>query len=344
MAEFAIDYSDVQCARARIRRHGVEPTPVHRWSAFEERSGIRDLQVYVKCENLTAIGAFKIRGALNAVMSLTESEARCGVATHSSGNHGTAVAYAARTRGIPATVVVPAGASPQKMDLIRHYGAELVMCEPTQEGREEALAGLVREQGRVPIHPYDHPAVMAGQGTVADEFLDCVPDLDWLFVPIGGGGLISGTAVTVRTRRPQMRLVGVEPEGANDTQRSLEAGVRTKHPAPNTLADGLRAFVGALTFPVIQKWVDQVLTVTEEEIRNGVRWGFEELRLVTEPSAATVLAALAKTPVPDGARVGLILTGGNVDPDLWAGLRKGANPGFLGAPPSARWPVQRAER
>jgi threonine dehydratase len=325
MSQFVIDYPDIQCARARIRHHGLEPTPIHRWYAFEERSGKRGLRVYVKCENLTPIGAFKIRGALNAVMSLTEAEARYGVATHSSGNHGTAVAYAARARGIPATVVVPENASPQKMDLIRHYGAELVTCEPTQKGREEALARLVQERGRVAIHPYDHPAVMAGQGTVADEFLDDIPDLDWLFVPIGGGGLISGTAVTVRTRRPRLRLIGVEPEGANDTQRSLEAGTRIPHPAPDTVADGLRAFVGTLTFPIIQKWVDQVLTVTDPEIRNAVRWGFEELRMVVEPSAATVLAALSRTPLPERARVGLILTGGNVDPGLWASLRKDAS-------------------
>ena len=325
MSDFVIDYPDIQFARSRIRRQGVGPTPVHRWYAFEERSGKRGLQVYVKCENLTAIGAFKIRGALNAVMSLTESEARRGVATHSSGNHGTAVAYAARARGIPATVVVPENASPQKMNLIRHYGAELVTCESTQKGREETLARLVEERGRVPVHPYDHPAVMAGQGTVVDEFLDSVPDLDWLFVPIGGGGLISGTAVTVRSRRPRMRLIGVEPEGANDTKRSLEAGTRTPHPAPDTVADGLRAFVGRLTFPIIQKWVDQVLTVTDQEIRQAVRWGFEELRMVVEPSAATVLAALSQTALPERARIGVILTGGNIDPGLWASLQRDAS-------------------
>ncbi|EQD42084.1 serine racemase, partial [mine drainage metagenome] len=234
MVDMAIDYGDIQLARSRITRYWRHPTPVLRWHAFEERADVPDLRVYVKCENLGPTGSFKIRGALNAVLSLSEHEARYGVATHSSGNHGAALAYAARIRKIPVTIVVPEGASRRKIDLIRHWGGVIVECEPTQAGREAALARVVREQGCIAIPPYDWAPVMAGQGTVADEFLDEVPALDYLLIPVGGGGLISGSAIVVRERRPSIRLIGVEPRGANDTLRSLEQGMRIPHPAPST--------------------------------------------------------------------------------------------------------------
>lgn len=317
MNDPVVDYADIQLARSRIRRYWNDPTPVVRWHAFEERSGVLGLEVYVKCENLGPTGSFKLRGALNAVLSLSEREAACGVATHSSGNHGAALTYAARLRGIPVTIVVPRGASQRKIDLIRNWGGVIVECEATQAGREAALDRVIREQGSIPIPPYDSAPVIAGQGTVADEFLDRVPALDQLWVPIGGGGLISGSAVVVRARRPTMRLMGVEPEGANDTRRSLERGLRVPHPDPVTLADGLKAFVGALTFPIIQSMVDQVVEVTDEAIVAMMGTCLDELHMTVEPSSATVFAALAREELRPGSRIGLILSGGNVDRVLW---------------------------
>ncbi len=327
MAEMAIDYVDVQLARSRIRRYLGDPTPILRWRAFEERAGLPGLKVYVKCENLGPTGSFKIRGALNAVLALPDHLARKGVATHSSGNHGAALAYAARIRDIPAVIVVPVGASPRKIDLIRQWGGRIVECEPTQEGRETALSRVVLEQGCVSIPPYDDAPVIAGQGTVMDEFLDEVPALDYLLVPVGGGGLISGSAIVARARCPQIRLIGVEPRGANDTLRSLARGVRTPHPAPATIADGLKAFVGALTFPIIQQMVDQVVDVTDEEIARMVLLGLEELRMVIEPSSATVFAALASLSLESACTVGVILSGGNVDRAFWERLGVPSGPG-----------------
>ncbi|MHB1544234.1 MAG: threonine ammonia-lyase [Gammaproteobacteria bacterium] len=320
MAEMAIDYSDIQLARSRIARYWKHPTPVVRWRAFEERTDVSGLRIYVKCENLGPTGSFKLRGALNAVLALSEHEARHGVATHSSGNHGAALAYAARIRGVPVTIVVPKGASRRKTDLIRQWGGTIVECEPTQAGREDALARVVREQGSVAIPPYDWAPVMAGQGTVTDEFLDEIPALDYLLIPVGGGGLISGAAIVARMRRPSIQLIGVEPQGANDTLRSLERGMRVPHPAPMTVADGLKAFVGELTFPIIQKMVDRVVDVTEAEITKMMLQCLEELRMVVEPSSATVFAALTKERLTPGSRVGLILSGGNVDQTLWERL------------------------
>lgn len=325
MAEFAINYSDIQIARSRISRFWKDATPILRWRAFEERSGIPDLRVHIKCENLGPTGSFKIRGALNAVLALTEQEAKRGVATHSSGNHGAALAYAARLRGIPATIVVPKDTSQRKILLIRQWGGTIVECEPTQSAREDALARLVRDRGFIAIPPYDYAPVMAGQGTVADEFFDQVPDLDSLLVPIGGGGLISGTAIAARARRQSIRVIGVEPCGANETLRSLERGTRTPHPAPATVADGLKAFVGVLTFPIIQEKVDRVVEVTDETILSMMMQCLEDLRIVVEPSSATVFAALAKEKLKPGSCVGLILSGGNVDRTLWEQLFAGSS-------------------
>jgi threonine dehydratase len=317
-------YGDVREARTRLTAL-VRPTPVLRWTRLEERLACR---IVLKCEQFQPTGAFKIRGATNALLLLDEDVRRCGVGTHSSGNHGAALAYAGRRLGIPVTVVLPEGASPAKVRLLEEEGARIVPCAPTQEARERTLARLVAEEGLTPVPPYDDARVIAGQGTACDEFLDDVPDLDVLLVPVGGGGLVSGSALALRARRPEARLFGVEPAGAADTRASLEAGTRATQHHPETISDGLRALVGVLPFALIRRHVDDVLTVTDEETIAALRLFVSETHAVIEPSSATVVAALLALPDNErrGRTIGLILSGGNVDPAALAGWLGGAAP------------------
>lgn len=306
---------DLEAIRAAARRiEGVAvKTPVRRSAAVDREIGS---EVLFKCELFQPTGAFKLRGAANAVFSLDDNQASNGVVTHSSGNHGAALAFAARERDIPCVVVMPENAVPAKVGAVRRYGAVVVFCEATQQGRERALEEVVKETGGHVVHPYDDPRIMAGQGTCGFELMAQVPSLDVVLAPIGGGGLIAGTATAVKALRPSTQVWGAEPAGANDAFISLGRGERFTDIRPDTIADGLRAIVGELTFPVILDKVDGIMTVSDAEIVDAMRWCWRELKLVVEPSAAVPAAVLRANPEHfAGRRVGIVLTGGNVDLD-----------------------------
>jgi threonine dehydratase len=273
-----------------------------------------------KCENFQKIGAFKARGAHNAVFSLSDAEAKAGVVTHSSGNHGAALALAARTRGIPCWVVVPENALAAKVASIRRYGATVVLCPPNQAGREATCARIQAETGAHMVHPYNDAAVIAGQGTAALELMDQCEGLDVIITPVGGGGLLSGTSLAAKGRNPAIQVFGAEPAGADDAARSLAAGRLIPQTGPNTVADGLRSSLGDLTFAIIQQNVTGVITVTEPEILAAMRELWEVLKIVVEPSSAVAYAAVKFNAGRfTGQRVGVVLTGGNVDLDkpIW---------------------------
>jgi threonine dehydratase len=301
-------------AEARARIAGiVHTTPVLTSHALDERAGAR---LYFKCENLQKGGAFKARGASNAVFALSDAAARHGVATHSSGNHAAALARAAALRGIPAYIVMPENSARAKRAAVERCGAEITYCVPTLAAREAAAAALVQRTGALLIHPYDNLQVMAGAGTVAAEFLEQVPELDAILCPVGGGGLLSGTAVAAKSLRPRIRVLGVEPAGADDAARSLRAGHIIPSVNPQTIADGLRSSLGERPFAEIRRLVDDIVTVEEQTIIDGMRTLWEVLKVIVEPSAAVPYAALlAGTPGLAGRRVGVILSGGNLDLD-----------------------------
>ena len=303
---------DVLAAADRIRRHATR-TPVLTSSSLDAMFGAR---LFFKCENFQRAGAFKFRGACNAVLSLSERDARRGVATHSSGNHAAALALAATIRDVPCRVAMPRNAPEVKKMAVAGYGAEIEFCEPTLAAREATLEGIVARTNAAVIHPYDDSRVIAGQGTVALELLDSVPDLDLVLVPIGGGGLTAGTALTVKSRARGTRMVAVEPEGADDACRSLRAGERLPSVAPRTIADGLLTSVGVRNFALIQRYVDDIVTVGETAIVRAMRLIWERMKIVVEPSAAVPLSALVEKRVDArGMRVGIVLSGGNVDLD-----------------------------
>lgn len=310
-AEFP-DLEDVRAAAALVAPH-VQVTPVLRSSELDARTGA---QLHFKCEHLQHGGAFKYRGASHAVWSLDEAEAACGVVTHSSGNHGRAVALAAAKRGIPAHVIIPEGAVRSKVEAIEAAGARIYRCAPTQAAREAETERVRQQTGARLVHPYADARVIAGQGTVALELLRAVPSLDTLLVPIGGGGLASGCAVVARSLAPDMRLYGAEPAGADDTARSLRAGERVTDVVPDTVCDGLRATVGAPNFAILKARGVQALTVTDAQTLAAMRLLWSQLRQVVEPSSATVLGAVLAYPeLFVGREVGLVITGGNVDLD-----------------------------
>ncbi|CAN5320915.1 pyridoxal-phosphate dependent enzyme [soil metagenome] len=297
-------------AAVRIAPH-VHRTPVFTSSALDRRCGAR---VFCKAENLQKAGAFKARGAANAVFSLSDDTAARGVATHSSGNHGAALALAASRRGIPAYVVMPDNASAVKRAAMLHYGAEVHPCTPGLASRERALADLVAETQAEVIHPYDDHRIIAGQATAALELLEECPDLEVLVVPVGGGGLLSGTALTARGFDSNARIIGAEPRLADDAWQSLATGRRVVIDSPDTIADGLRASLGQITFPIIRQYVDAIVRVEEDAIVAAMRFIWERMKLVIEPSAAVAVAALWDDAAQvGGQRVGVILSGGNVD-------------------------------
>lgn len=305
-------YADVRAACERLA--GVaNRTPVLRSRTLDERTGAR---LFFKCENFQRVGAFKFRGAYNAVSRLPDSVAERGVVTHSSGNHAAALALAARLRGIPATIVVPRNASRAKIASVERYGGRIEYCAPTIEAREALAGQLANESGATLVHPYNNPWVIAGQGTAALEFLEEVPDLDIILAPVSGGGLLSGTALAAHGVNPGIRIVGVEPSGADDAIRSLAAGRIVTIPDPRTICDGLRAPLGSLTFPIIREHVSKIVSATDDETLDAMRLAWEVLKILVEPSAAVVLAAiLAKRTEFAGMQVGVILSGGNVDLD-----------------------------
>ena len=304
--------AQVRDAAARIAPHAIV-TPVLHSTTLDALAGA---QLHFKCENLQRGGAFKFRGACNAVWSLDQDTAERGVVTHSSGNHGNALAMAAATRGIPAHVVVPEGAVRAKLDAIVRAGGIVHRCAPTQAAREAKAAEVQSRTGAVLVHPYSDTRVMAGQGTVALELLRQSPALDVLITPVGGGGLAAGVAVAARSLDPSLSLFGAEPQGADDAARSLIRGERVGDVVPDTLCDGLRALVGLRNLEALRAHAVEVVTVSDEETIAAMRLLWQELKQVVEVSSATVLAAVLKRREAfAGRRVGLVLTGGNVDLD-----------------------------
>ncbi|TNE47687.1 MAG: pyridoxal-phosphate dependent enzyme [Deltaproteobacteria bacterium] len=303
-------WEDIQAAAKRIQPF-AHRTPVLTSSLVNERVGA---SVFFKCENFQKVGAFKFRGATNAVQLLSEEECQFGVATHSSGNHAAALALAAKMRGIPAYVVMPDNAPEVKKRAVADYGANITFCEPTLEARETTLAQVREETGAREIHPYHPLPIIAGQGTAAVELLEEVPDLDMVLSPIGGGGLMSGTGLAVKSLHPSVRVVGVEPQGADDAYRSFASGQFVPSIGPNTIADGLLTSMSPRTWKMIQIYVDEVVTVSEDAIVEAMRLVWERMKIIIEPSSAVTLAALMTGAVSaEGKKVGLMVSGGNVD-------------------------------
>jgi threonine dehydratase len=304
-----IGFDDVVAAAQRIAPHVVR-TPVLRHDRLDRWAGCR---VSAKAEFRQRAGAFKFRGATNAVLQLDDEAAERGVAAHSSGNHGAALAAAGAIRGVPVTVVMPRDASAAKRRMVAGYGATIVECESIVSARETTLAEVLAATGATEIHPYDNPSVIAGAGTAALELLGAVPDLEVVMAPVGGGGLISGTSLAIHGTDPAVRVLGAEPAGADDAARSLAAGALLPQTAPDTIADGLRTGLSERTFGIISDHVATIVTVTEDEIVGALRLAWDELGWPVEPSSAVVIAALRHADVA-GLRVGVVLSGGNVDP------------------------------
>lgn len=314
MPDTDISFREIECAAARIKPI-ARRTPVLHSDALDEKCGAK---VFLKCENLQRGGAFKIRGASNFVFQIPPDQRPKGVVTFSSGNHGQAVAIAAKSVGAPATIVMPEDAPRSKMEATRSHGPRIVTYNRLTEDRTAIGQRIAEESGATLVPPYDHPWTIAGQGTAALELLDDEPELDALVVPIGGGGLISGCAIAAHHRTSGLRVFGVEPEDANDTYLSMSAGRRTSISPPATIADGLRVPTpGEITFPIIQRHVEDVILVTDEEIRRAILVLLETLKIVVEPSGAASAAAVLFHKLPkDVRRVGVILSGGNIDREM----------------------------
>ncbi len=310
--EQTISKEDIIAAHERIAPF-IHRTPLLHSSTIDMLCGC---EVHFKCENFQKIGAFKIRGATNAILKLSEKERELGVATHSSGNHAQAVAKAARDLGIPAYIVMPRTAPPVKIAAVKGYGGIVITCEPNQLARESTLDGLVKETGATIIHPYDNYDVIAGQGSAIKEVFEDEAEFDAVFTPVGGGGLLAGTALTTHYLSPHTKVYAGEPEGADDAFRSLKAGSIQPSENPDTIADGLLTSLGQRNFPIIQEHVAAIFTVSEQEIINAMRLIYERMKIVIEPSCAVPLAALLKEKGRfEGQKVAIILTGGNVSLD-----------------------------
>ncbi len=306
------DLQDLLTARKRISRW-AHLTPVATCEGIDRMSGAR---LFFKCENLQKVGAFKFRGASNVVLSLSDDEALRGVATHSSGNHAAALALAANLRGIEAHVVMPSNSSAPKMAAVRGYGAKIIECEPTLDSREETLDLVVERTGAIFVHPYDNYGIIAGQATAAMELLDQVSDLDAIITPVGGGGLLSGTALAVNHILPETRVIAGEPLGADDAYRSLREGRIVPSVDPQTIADGLLTSLGERNFSIIQENVERIITIGESQIVHAMRLVWERMKMIIEPSSAVALAVVLENPeLFSGQRVGIIISGGNVDLD-----------------------------
>jgi len=303
---------EIEKAAERIRPYALR-TPV---LTSEQVNGITGAELYFKCENFQKVGAFKYRGATNAVFSLTDEEAERGVATHSSGNHAQALALAARTRGIKAYIVMPRTAPEVKVAGVKGYGGEVIFCEPTLQAREETLEGVVAKTGAAFVHPYNDLRIIAGQATAAKELIEEVPGLDTIMAPVGGGGLVSGTALSAWYFAGDMKVIAAEPEMADDARRSFKSGKLIPSEAPKTIADGLLTSLGDITFPIIMEHVDNIITVSEENIVWAMKLIWERMKIVVEPSGAVPMGAVLEHPEDfKGKRAGLILSGGNVDLD-----------------------------
>ena len=301
---------DIREATNRIAG-AVHRTPVLTCQALDEKFAAR---LFFKCENLQKVGAFKARGATNATFALDDASLQKGVATHSSGNHAAALSYAAALKGIPAYIVMPENAPRVKVDAVRSYGGEITFCEPTLQARESGLESIVAETGASVIHPYNDYRVITGQATAAYELLHDVENLDVVLAPVGGGGLLSGTALSTAYLSPSTRVIACEPAGADDAFRSFKKGEIVPSVKPNTIADGLLTSLGDLTFPIIQEYVDDIVTVSEHGIVQATRMIMERMKCVVEPSAAVTLAAILEGKIEvKGKNVGLLLSGGNIE-------------------------------
>jgi threonine dehydratase len=316
MTTYAATLDQIRTAHARIQPY-VHRTPVLTASSLDEMAG---RSLFFKCENFQKVGAFKMRGAMNALLSLAPEQAARGVVTHSSGNFAQAVALSARLCGVPAHIVMPENAPAVKRRAVEGYGAHVVSCAPTLEARETTAAALVQQTGGTLLHPFDQDEVIAGQGTIALELVAQVPELDAVLVPVGGGGLISGIALALRELNPKIRVFGVEPAGADDAARSKASGTWILQKGPNTVADGLLTSLGARTWPVIRDRVEDILVVDDAAILRAMRLIWERMKIVVEPSAAIVLAGALSSGFLEKKKIGptaLVLSGGNVDLDTF---------------------------
>ncbi len=307
----AVTYNDIEQAALRLK--GIaHRTPVFTSSQANEKTGA---QVFFKCENFQRIGAFKFRGAYNAVSQLSDTQKQQGVVAFSSGNHAQAIALSARLLNVPATIVMPMDAPSVKLEATRGYGANIVLYDRNNTDREEIAANLVNQHRLTLIPPYDHPDIIAGQGTVAKELFEEVGELDYLFVPLGGGGLISGSAISAAHLSPRCVVIGVEPEAGNDAQQSLRSKKIVKIAVPNTIADGAQTqFIGKLVLPILMQHVKDIVTVSDNQLREQMHFFAERMKIIVEPTGCLGAAAIFnKTVDVKGARVGVILSGGNVD-------------------------------
>jgi len=307
-----VDLAAIRVAHDRIRSH-IHRTPVLSSARLDAASGAA---LFFKCENFQKVGAFKARGATNAVFALDDETARRGVATHSSGNHAAALSRAAKLRGIAAHIVMPSNSPKVKVRAVEGYGGRIVFCESNQRAREETCARVIAETGATLIHPFENEDVMAGQGTIAVELLEDVPDLDVVLCPVGGGGVLCGTAVAAKSLRPSIKVIATEPAGADDAAQSFHEHRLIYQEKKNTIADGLRTNLGAPNFALVQQYVDDVVTVSDESIIAAMRAIWETMKIVVEASGAVPYAAIIEGKVDcRSKRVGIILTGGNVDLD-----------------------------
>ena len=308
--ELPITLEDIKAAHKRIKPH------IHRTPVLTSRNltYLAGCELHFKCENLQKIGAFKARGGLNAILSLPEEQRKNGVITHSSGNHAQAIAMAAKICGIPAYIIMPETAPEVKKRAVKSYGAQITFCEPTLASREATAAQIQQETGAAFVSPYNDHKVITGQATAALEFLEDRPELDVIFTPVGGGGLLAGTALTAHYQNPELEVYAGEPEGAKDAHLSLKAGKIVGIAKPETIADGLHATIGEKNFAIIKELVVDIFTVSDEEIINAMRLIWERLKIIVEPSGAVPLAALLKRQEKfNGKKAGIILSGGNID-------------------------------
>ncbi|MDP2235901.1 MAG: pyridoxal-phosphate dependent enzyme [Bacteroidales bacterium] len=301
---------DIQIAHERIKPY-IHQTPVLSSQQLNEKSGSR---LYFKCENFQKAGAFKSRGAMNAILSLSEDEINKGVATHSSGNHAQALARAAKIMKVPAYIVMPSTAPKVKVAAVEQYGGKITFCQPTLEARESTLNAIIEKTGATLIHPYNDYYIIAGQATACLELISKCPDLDMILCPVGGGGLLSGTLLSTRYLSPEIKVIACEPEGANDTWQSVKSGKLIPSLSPQTIADGLLTSLGSLTWPIIKEQVHDVILVNDQQIIEAMKLVWERMKIIIEPSSAVPVAvALSAREELKGKKIGIILSGGNID-------------------------------
>ena len=312
MGKYAASIDDVRAAAERIKGVGHR-TPVLTSKTLDQLTGRK---LFFKCENFQKVGAFKFRGGWNAVSMLSDSEAERGVCTHSSGNHAQAVAYSAQKRGIPAYIVMPNNSPDVKLNAVKGYGANITLCEPTLEARRTTLDGIAKKTGAAVIHPFNNPNVIAGQGTAALELIEEIGELDAVIAPIGGGGLMSGTCITTRSLLPKAKLFGAEPKGADDAYRSLKEGRMLPQENPNTICDGLLTSMGENTWKILKDHLNDIYTVSDDEVIKAMKLIWERMKIIIEPSCATPVAVVMGTEfkqLKGIEKIGIILTGGNID-------------------------------